>query len=44
LQRLTEHDGFQRPIPGRNGIETHNATAMRGASGVSKTRSARAVR
>jgi hypothetical protein len=44
LQRVAERDRFQGPIPRGNGIETHKAIATSGMSGVSRTKSARAVR
>jgi hypothetical protein len=44
LQCITEPDRFERPIPGRNGVEAHSAETMKRAKGTSRTRSARAVR
>ena len=44
LQCVPERDGFERPIPGRHSIEAHNSARMKPATGVSRTRSARAVR
>jgi hypothetical protein len=44
LERVPERDCFERPIPGRNGIETHKAWTMSEMIGVSRTRSAMAVR
>src|SRR2546421_11462628 len=44
LQRVPKSDRFQRSIPLRDAIEAHNVEARNGIIGVSKTRSARAVR
>ena len=44
LQGVPENDGFQRPVPRRDRIKAHNADAMSTTIGVSKTRSASAVR
>src|SRR5256885_7714265 len=44
LQRVPKSDRFQRSIPLRDAIEAHNVEARNGIMGVSKTRSARAVR
>ncbi|MEY2494332.1 MAG: hypothetical protein QOJ45_824 [Verrucomicrobiota bacterium] len=44
LQNAAERDRFQCPIPRRDGIEAHDAIMRSGMIGVSKTRSARAVR
>ena len=44
LQNAAERDCLQRSIPRRDGIEAHKAATMSGMIGVSKTRSARAVR
>ena len=44
LQGSAKSDRFQNPIRRRNGIEAHNAIAIIGTIGVSKTRSASAAR
>ncbi len=44
LQRVPERDRFERAIPGRDGIEAHNAAQTSARTGVSRTRSASAVR
>lgn len=44
LQRVPKRDLFQRQIPAPNGIETHKAIMSRRTIGVSRTRSASAVR
>ena len=44
LQRVSKSDRFQRPVPGRDRIEAHKADAISTTIGVSKTRSASAVR
>ena len=44
LELLAEGDPFQRSIPRRDGIEVHTLAPISTTSGVSKTRSAKAVR
>jgi hypothetical protein len=44
LECVTKGDPLQRPIPGRECVETHTFITNRASSGVSKTRSASAVR
>jgi hypothetical protein len=44
LEVMTKGDPFQRPIPRRDRVEAHAFMTKRISSGVSRTRSARAVR
>src|SRR4051794_1367706 len=44
LQRVSESDHLQRPIPRRDRIEAHKAITINAAIGVSRTKSASAVR
>src|ERR1041384_6146730 len=44
LEGIPKCDCLQRPIPRRDGIEAHNATTISAITGVSRTRSASAVR
>lgn len=44
LEVMTKGDPFQRPIPRRDRVEAHAFMTKRISNGVSRTRSARAVR
>lgn len=44
LEMIAERDPLQRPIPGSDRVEAHALKATNASSGVSKTRSAMAVR
>ena len=44
LKCLTKRDPLQRPIPGRERVEAHACMTRSASSGVSRTRSASAVR
>jgi hypothetical protein len=44
LKIVAERDRFERSIPRRDGIEAHDRITMSAIMGVSKTRSASAVR
>jgi hypothetical protein len=44
LKLLAKSNPFQRAIPGRDGIEAHTLVPISATSGVSRTRSAKAVR